>query len=262
MSDEHAADPPETAAAVDAPQPAAADAPGAADGVEALILDWPDELPAAALPPVLPGELVLPEGADRLVVLCALDADARAELQQLAGELNAAGLATLIADMLTPAEARFANLHHNTPLLTQRLLELLALIRQRCAEGGLPELTVGIYAVGDVAPAAIRAAAQRDCAVAALVCRGGLIDLAGRLYLRTLTAPLLHIVGRNPAALAATGRAFELIDASKALHPLADGDALPLGSATLAATCALTLDWFARHLHAPGAVPSGAGCAR
>lgn len=281
MSDDPPAAPPDETAAVDAAAPGAADGAGDAGsapagkhegkhegmhagrhaGIHAEILDWPHELLAddhegAALPPLLPGELTVPDAAHGLVVLTALDAGAHAELAQLAGELNAAGLATLIAEMLTPDETRFANLHHNTPLLTQRLLDLLALIEQRYAEGGLPELPIGLYAVGDVAPAALRATAQRDRAVAALVCRGGLIDLAGRLYLRTLSAPLLHIVDEAPAVQAVAERALARIEAPSELHPLAGGDALPLAASTLAATCALALGWFARHLPAPCRAPA------
>jgi len=260
MSDDPAPKPPDEAAAVDAAPTKSAqtaeDGAADADSLLARILDWPDDLSAdllagAPLPPLLPGELTVPDEAHGLVVLTALDSCAHAELAQLAGELNATGLATLIADMLTPDEARFANLHHNTPLLTQRLLDLLALIEQRYAEGGLPELPIGLYAVGDVAPAALRAAAQRDRAVAALVCRGGLIDLAGRLYLRTLSAPLLHIVDEAPAAKAVAERALARIEAPGELHPLAGGDALPLTASTLSTSCALALGWFTRHLQAP-----------
>ena len=260
MSNDPAATPPDEAAAAGKSAPGAEDGAAGADsalaGIHAEILDWPDELLAddregAALPPLLPGELTVPDEAHGLVVLTALDSCAHAELAKLAGELNGAGLATLIANVLTPDEARFANLHHNTPLLTQRLLDLLALIEQRYAEGGLPELPIGLYAVGDVAPAALRAAAQRDRAVAALVCRGGLIDLAGRLYLRTLSAPLLHIVDEAPATKAVAERALARIEAPGELHPLAGGDALPLTPSTLSTSCALARGWFAKHLRAP-----------
>ncbi|MBK1679198.1 hypothetical protein [Rhodocyclus tenuis] len=233
----------------------------AADGGTSLkeAPDWPDEPPserATSAPPLLPGRLSLPGQARALIILAATDAMFSQELLQLAGALNAAGMATVIEEVLTPDEARFANLHHNTPLLTQRLLDLLALIEQRYVEGGLPVLPIGIYAVGDVSPAAVRAAAQRDRDVGALVCRSGMIDLAGLLYLRTLAAPLLHIVGEQAESQRPARRALARVEAPNELCPLADGDAQTLPATAFAALTSLTLGWFISHLQQPGQQPS------
>lgn len=43
----------------------------------------------------------------------------------------------------------------------------------------------------------LRVAAQRDHDIFAIVCRGGLIDLAGMMYLHLLASPLLVLVGQD-----------------------------------------------------------------
>lgn len=217
--------------------------------------DWEFADPAATdavAPALLPGKLSLPEQARALIIVAATDASFSAELAQIAEALGTAGMATVIVEALSADEARFANLHHNTPLLTQRLLDLLALIEQRYAEGGLPVLPIGIYAVGDLAPAAVRAAAQRDRDVEALVCRGGLIDLAGLLYLRTLTAPLLHIIGEDAAEQLPARRALARVEAKNELLAIADADAPALPVSAAAALAEHTVRWFAKHLRPPG----------
>ena len=60
--------------------------------------------------------------------------------------------------------------------------------------GELQTLPIGLYAANATSPVAVRVAAQRDHDIAAIVCRGGLIDLAGMLYLRSLESPLLMLV--------------------------------------------------------------------
>ena len=86
------------------------------------------------------------------------------------------GYATFTIELLTAQEVQFADATQNVPRLTQRLIDILDMIRN---DGDMQELPLAIFATGDIAPAAIRAAAQRDTQVKALVCHGGLIDRAG-----------------------------------------------------------------------------------
>jgi hypothetical protein len=72
--------------------------------------------------------------------------------------------------------------------------------------GELPTLPIGLCASGEGSPVALRAAAVRDHDIFAVVCRGGLIDLAGMLYLRSLTSPLLVLVAADDERVAASNR--------------------------------------------------------
>jgi hypothetical protein len=100
------------------------------------------------------------------------------------------GYATLTMELLTAHEMQFADATQNVPRLTQRLIDILDMIRN---DGDMEALPLAIFTSGDVAPAAIRAAAQRDALVKAVACHGGLIDRAGVQALELLVAPLLML---------------------------------------------------------------------
>lgn len=108
----------------------------------------------------------------------------------IANDLAAHGYAVLTMDLLTAQELQFADATQNVPRLTQRLIEMLDFTR---IDGDMADLKLAIVATGDTTPAAIRAAAQRDQQITALVCHGGIVDHAGRQALDLLAAPLLML---------------------------------------------------------------------
>lgn len=140
---------------------------------------------------LLHGQLDVQQGSAGIVVVvrAAEALDARDAL--LTDRFHRFALSTLSVDLLSHREERYADVHHNVPLLARRLLEFLSLIKERTARGEIDAQPIGLYAASFASPVAIRVAALRDHDIAAVVCRGGLIDLAGALYLRTLTSPLL-----------------------------------------------------------------------
>jgi dienelactone hydrolase len=105
----------------------------------------------------------------------------------IAASLAARGYAILAMELLSAQEIQFADATQNVPRLAQRLIDVLDLIRN---DGDMQELPLALFANGDLTPAAIRAAAQRDKQVRALACHGGLIDRAGVQALKLLVAPL------------------------------------------------------------------------
>jgi hypothetical protein len=108
----------------------------------------------------------------------------------IAANLAAHGYAVLSMELLTAQETHFIDAAQNVPRLSQRLLEILDLIRD---DGDTQDLPLALFATGETTPAAIRVAAQRDIQVRALACNGGLIDRAGRQALELLSAPLLML---------------------------------------------------------------------
>jgi len=134
----------------------------------------------------LHGHLELPEHARGLVLLARAH-HAPVDLI-IAANLAARGYAIFAMELLTSQEVHFADATQNVPRLSQRLLDILDLIRH---DGDMQELPLAIFATGDAAPAAIRTAAQRDTQVQVLACHGGLIDRAGLQALKLLEAPLL-----------------------------------------------------------------------
>jgi hypothetical protein len=130
--------------------------------------------------------------------------DARDEI--LAAILRHARLSTISCELLTREEEHFPDVHHKVSLLAKRLLDFLAAIRHRVQTGEIPAQRLGLYAAQAASPVAVRVAALRDHDVAAVVCRGGLIDLAGMLYLRALASPLLMLVDEEDAQIIASSR--------------------------------------------------------
>jgi len=104
--------------------------------------------------------------------------------------LAAQGYAVFVMELLSAHELQFADATQNVPRLALRLIDNLDMIRN---DGDMQDLPLGIIASGDITPAAIRAAAQRDAQVKAVVCHGGLIDRAGVQALDLLVAPLLML---------------------------------------------------------------------
>ena len=160
---------------------------------------------------------LLPE-AHGLVVLAhaALALDGRDGV--LAVIFRHAGLSTLSVDLLAAQEEHFPDVHNNVPLLSKRLLDFLGLIKHRTLLGEIAAQPLGLYAANATSPVAIRTAALRDHDIAAIVCRGGLIDLAGMLYLRSLESPLLMLVEETDSRhIASSRRALQEIRCLKEL---------------------------------------------
>lgn len=136
----------------------------------------------------LHGQLERPDEARGLVLL------ARAHHAPIdtiiTAHLAARGYAIFAVELLSSQEAHFADATQNVPRLTERLIDFLDLIHH---DGDMQNLPLAIFTSGDTTPAAIRAAAQRDTQVKALVCHGGMVDRAGLQSLKLLAAPLLML---------------------------------------------------------------------
>jgi dienelactone hydrolase len=163
----------------------------------------------------------------------------------VAGRLNAAGLATVLADLLTKEEeqtdAITAEWRFDIALLTLRLTAVVDWVTGQPELGGLP---VGLFGASTGAAAALRTAAVRPDQVGAVVSRGGRPDLAGAA-LADVQAPTLLLVGEldeqvaqlNAAAADALYAPYELRVVPGAGHLFAEPGALDRVAAEAA-------DWF------------------
>ena len=111
----------------------------------------------------------------------------------VAGVLNRAGLATVLVDLLTMGEELDRSYVFDVPLLAGRLDDAR---RWVSTQPEVASTRVGFFGASTGAAAALWAAAQPGCDVAAVVSRGGRPDLASPL-LPAVTAPTLLIVGGN-----------------------------------------------------------------
>lgn len=196
----------------------------------------------------LRGELALPFGSRGLIVLadaCAAADDPAAAA--LCAALHDEGFATLRIGLLHGEECRFADAGEHLPLLTERLLAVVGRLRQQLALEAVLALPTGLVAERGMTPVAVRVAAQRDDDVRALVCHGGLIDLAGLQYLKLLQAPLLFLADADDEAAAANAqRALPHLGGASRLETLADVDAD--ANERQAQRIAHTVAWFRDHL--------------
>jgi hypothetical protein len=196
----------------------------------------------------LHGELTLTPGASGLIILVHADPEPASHDDALAARLRQRGFATLTLELLPQSEERFADVHHNVSLLARRLLDGLHLIRRQMENEALPTLPLGLCAAGHASPVVVRVAALRDHDIAAIVCRGGLIDLAGMLYLRSLASPLLMLLGENePAQVASSQRALKEIACPTALEVIAATDSRFDSPAAFDAIARDTAHWFTEH---------------
>ena len=141
----------------------------------------------------LDGYLALPAGAQGIVLFAHGSGSGRdsPRNQFVAQELQQAGLATLLIDLLTEREADDRRLVFNIDLLAERLSAAAAWLR---AQDDTKQLALGYFGASTGAAAALQAAAVGDLEIGAVVSRGGRPDLAGR-HLAQVTAPTLLIVG-------------------------------------------------------------------
>ncbi|MFL1595174.1 alpha/beta hydrolase [Rhodococcus ruber] len=137
----------------------------------------------------LAGTLTVPAGSDGLVIFVDGSGSSRFSPRNryVAGELNAAGLGTLLFDLLTAGEEGDRTLVFDIELLAGRLGEVTDLVRTEAA-------WIGYFGASTGAAAALWAAADPDREIAAVVSRGGRPDLA-MPRLGRVRAPTLMLVG-------------------------------------------------------------------
>ena len=194
---------------------------------------------------LLYGELgVLPHSPGIVVLAHAtLALDAKDKL--LAGQFRRAGLSTLSVDLLSRQEEHFPDVHNNVPLLARRLTDFLGLLRNRIAMGELRDQPVGLFAANATSPVAIRVAALRDHDIAAIVCRDGLIDLAGVLYLRSLESPLLLLNEETDTQhIASNRRALQEVSCRRDLRIIPEIGVDYAVSAGIVACLREATEWF------------------
>jgi len=124
----------------------------------------------------------------------------------LAYALRVAGFATVLVDLLTRDEQlrdlESRRLRFDTPTLARRLIGVTDWLAE---ESATRDLRLGYMGASTGAAAALIAASQRPERIAAIVSRGGRVDLA-RAVLPSVRAPTLLLVGEKDARVLAWNR--------------------------------------------------------
>lgn len=169
--------------------------------------------------------------------------------RHVAAQLQAAGLATLLIDLLTAEEEAVdrhtAHLRFDIPLLAERLT---AATRWLGEDPSTRLFRIGYFGASTGAAAALGAAATVPDWVGAVVSRGGRPDLAGDALPR-VKAPTLLIVGsRDTAVLEMNRAAMTRMQTVTRLEIVPGATHLFEEPGTLETVARLARDWFLRYL--------------
>jgi pimeloyl-ACP methyl ester carboxylesterase len=169
--------------------------------------------------------------------------------QYVASRMQEAGLATVLADLLTPEEERVdsgtGELRFDIALLASRVVSV---VDWTVSHGPIAGLPIGLFGASTGAAAALVAAAVRPVLVGAVVSRGGRPDLAGGA-LREVRQPTLLIVGGNDGVVVDLNRqAFAELPGEKELVIIPGATHLFEEPGALEEVARLATAWFTRHL--------------
>ncbi|GGQ05846.1 dienelactone hydrolase [Actinomadura coerulea] len=201
----------------------------------------------------LAGDLDIPDGARGVVLFAHGSGSSRHSPRNraVADGLNAAGLGTLLIDLLTEPEEEAdrvtAALRFDIDLLTRRLVGAVDALTEGLESAphtaGVP---IGLFGASTGAAAALGAAAARP-RIAAVVSRGGRPDLAGPALARVRAPVLLIVGGRDTEVLELNAQAHRSLAASET-HVISGAGHLFEEPGALEEVTAQAADWFTRHL--------------
>lgn len=203
------------------------------------------------IPPIgLPGTLQVPHGAYALVAFAHGSGSSRFSPRNraVASALNTHSIATLLFDLLTPAEeADRANVF-NIALLADRLVDAVHWVGEQPEIARLP---IGLFGASTGAAAALVAAAKLPRRIGAVVSRGGRPDLAAEA-LDIVRAPTLLIVGgADIGVIELNEQALARLPGPKALEIVPGASHLFPEPGTLEAVIGHAARWFERYLAPP-----------
>ncbi|HEY7636346.1 MAG TPA: dienelactone hydrolase family protein [Gemmatimonadales bacterium] len=207
--------------------------------------EWTVLIPAGAVR--LSGTLATPVHPSGAVIFAHGSGSGRLSPRNrfVAQQLNLAGLATLLFDLLTEGESADRANVFDIDLLANRLLAAQQWLR---IQQGMTALPIGYFGASTGAAAALKAAAKLPSGIGAVVSRGGRPDLAGE-NLPLVRAPTLLIVGsRDTAVLDLNRDALARLTCPKRLTVVPGATHLFEEPGTLEEVATLAARWFVAHL--------------
>jgi putative phosphoribosyl transferase len=199
------------------------------------------------------GDLVIPPHARGVVLFAHGSGSSRHSPRNryVAQELQKAGMATLLMDLLTAAEERLdetteGSLRFDIGLLASRLELASDWVRANPYTRDLP---VGYFGASTGAAAAlVAAAAEWHGKVSAVVSRGGRPDLAHEALGAVRASTLLIVGGDDDVVIELNRQALASLTCEKCLEIVPGATHLFEEPGTLEQVAALAADWFRRHL--------------
>ena len=201
-----------------------------------------------SVPPIdLPGQLHFPKRAYALVAFAHGSGSSRLSPRNMAvaNALNDRGIATLLFDLLTPAEEQDRANVFDIPLLADRLIDAVHWVD---GQSYLAKLPFGLFGASTGAAAALVAAAKLPHRVGAVVSRGGRPDLAGDALDKVWAPTLLIVGGDDSSVIELNEDALARLRGPKALEIVPGASHLFPEPGALEAVIDHAARWFERHL--------------
>ncbi|WP_435358790.1 dienelactone hydrolase family protein [Haloarchaeobius sp. DFWS5] len=193
----------------------------------------------------LQGELFVPTGATGVVLFAHGSGSSRRSPRNnaVAATLREEGFGTFLFDLLTLEEDRERERRFDIPELVDRLVAATRVVASRDECRALP---LGYFSASTGAAAALCAAAECE-EVAAIVSRGGRVDLAREALDSVQTPTLLVVGGDDENVYTLNRRAFERLDCEKELAVVPGAGHLFEQPGALDEVTALAVAWYDRH---------------
>ncbi|MDY6775720.1 MAG: dienelactone hydrolase family protein [Halobacteria archaeon] len=203
------------------------------------------EIPADGVE--LEGELILPDGAESVVVFAHGSGSSRKSPRNkyVAEVLRERDLGTLLFDLLTEEEDRKRENRFDIPLLTDRLVSVTEWLGERDETG---DLDVGYFGSSTGAASALRGAARLGTDIGAVVSRGGRVDLAEEVIDEVESPTLLIVGGADTQVLELNREIYESLGCEKELHVVEGAGHLFEGEGELEEVAETAANWFEESL--------------
>ena len=194
----------------------------------------------------LDGSLAVPDGAVGLVIFAHGSGSGRMSPRNtyIVEELNNAGLATLLFDLMTEEEDRVYENRFDIELLTDRLVGAT----KWCMDNAMTaDLKIGYFGSSTGAAAALSASAYYGTKIKAVVSRGGRPDLTGD-ELDLIESPTLLIVGGEDKEIIVLNRqAYSHMGCEKKMEIIPGATHLFEEEGALERVADLAINWFIGH---------------
>ena len=201
-----------------------------------------------SIPPIkLTGDLTVPPDPLGIVIFAHGSGSSRHSPRNtyVADKLNAAGFATLLFDLLSPAEGQDRRNVFDIPLLADRIVEACMWVT---SEPDLEDLPLGLFGASTGAGAALVAAAELKRRVGAVVSRGGRPDLAMDNLPEVISPTLLIVGSRDHDVIRSNEEAIAALRCPKKLEIIRGAGHLFEEHGTLDSAVEQASAWFKTHL--------------
>ena len=195
----------------------------------------------------LVGDLEIPSGAFGLVIFAHGSGSSSQSPRNIfvAGELNKAGFATLLFDLLSEKEDKIRKNRFDIELLTERLI---GVTKWALESEKTKTLKIGYFGASTGSAAALSAAAYWGTKISAVVSRGGRPDLAME-ELDLIEAPVLLIVGgEDKETIDLNRKAYIKIGCVKKTEIVVGATHLFEEPGALEKVARVASQWFLRHM--------------